>query len=242
MTDTVTDHQATVGHWEPLLASDGHRLSAWSAGADGAGRPGLVVLQEIFGVNAHIREVCGGFAGRGFNVVAPALFDRTRTGVALGYGDGAVDTGRRLRAAIAWDAVLLDVQAAIDSVRSPGGTAVLGYCWGGTLAFLAATRLAGVDCAVGYYGGQTVPFAHERARVPVLLHFGTLDPRIPEADRELIRLHNPQIEIHLFPADHGFNCDHREEWHAASAARALALTLDFLGRYLPVAPAPHPVT
>ncbi len=226
-------HASSVHGAEVVLeAADGHRLDAYLSTPQAPNGAGLVVLHEIFGVNAHIREVCDGYASRGFRAVAPALFDRAKRGVALGYDAAAIDTGRELRAQIAWDAVLLDVQAAIDSVRSPKGTAVVGYCWGGTLAFLSATRLNGVDCAIGYYGAQTIPFAHETPRVPVLFHFGTEDPRIPESDREILGRHNPQIETHLYPADHGFNCDHRKEWHAPSAEKALELTLNFMQRHL----------
>jgi carboxymethylenebutenolidase len=103
----------------------------------------------------------------------------------------------------------------------------------GTLAFLAAARLRGITCAVGYYGGQTAPFAHEKATVPVLLHFGALDPRTPPDYIDAIRRHNAEIEIHTFPADHGFNCDHREEWHEPSASRALELSVAFLDRHMP---------
>jgi carboxymethylenebutenolidase len=215
-----------------LRAADGHRLGAYLSIPANPNGAGLVVLHEIFGVNPHIREVCDDYAQRGFKAVAPALFDRAQRGVALGYDEDCINIGRRLRTAIALDAALLDVQAAIDSIRAPRGTAVVGYCWGGTLAFLAATRLRGLDCAVGYYGAQTIPFAQEKPRVPVLLHFGTMDPRISEADRDTIQRHNPQIETHLFPADHGFNCSHRREWHAPSAAKALELTLDFMHRHM----------
>lgn len=215
-----------------LAAADGHKLDAYLSTPEAPNGAGLVVLHEIFGVNAHIREVCDGYARRGFKAVAPALFDRAKRGVALGYDAQAIDIGRTLRSEIAWDDVLFDVQAAIDSVRSAQGTAVVGYCWGGTLAFLSATRLQGVDCAIGYYGAQTIPFAHETPRVPVLFHFGTEDPRIPESDREIFRRFNPQIETHLYPADHGFNCDHRKEWHAPSAEKALSRTLDFMRRHM----------
>ena len=139
---------------------------------------------------------------------------------------------RDLRSQVGWDGPLRDLQASIDAAGRVGPVAVLGYCWGGSLAFLAATRLRGLRCAVGYYGGQTAPFAHEHVRVPVLLHFGEFDPRVPAADVETIRRHNPGIEIHMFPADHGFNCDHRQEWHAASAAHALDLSLAFMRRHL----------
>jgi carboxymethylenebutenolidase len=204
-----------------------------------AGRA-LVVLQEIFGVNAHIREVCDAFARRGYLAVAPALFDRAERGVELGYDSAAIEKGRRLRAAIGWDAMLLDVSAAV-AAGGAGPVAVLGYCWGGTLAFLAAARLAGIACAVGYYGGQTAPFAQEKVQVPLLLHFGEFDPRTPPDYIDAIRRHNPQIEIHLFPADHGFNCDHRKEWHEPSARSALQLSLAFLDRHMPARPA-YPTT
>ena len=215
-----------------LQAADGHRFAAYLSKPANPNGAGVVVLHEIFGVNAHIRDVCDDYARRGCKAVAPALFDRAQRGVALGYDEAGIETGRRLRSAIPLDGVLLDLQAAIDSLQAPKGVAVLGYCWGGTLAFLAATRLHRVACAVGYYGAQTIPFAHEKPRVPVLFHFGTMDPRISEADRATIRRHNPEIETHLFPADHGFNCDQRKEWHTPSAEKALALTLDFMNRHM----------
>jgi carboxymethylenebutenolidase len=218
-----------------LQAADGHRLAAYRASPHTPTGRGLVVLQEIFGVNAHIREVCDAFAQRGYLTVAPALFDRAERGVELGYDAAAVEKGRRLRAAISWDAMLHDVVAAIAAAGEAGPVAVLGYCWGGTLAFLAAARLTGIACAVGYYGGQTAPFAHEKVKVPVLLHFGEHDPRTPPDYIDAIRRHNPEIAIHTFPADHGFNCDHRKEWHEPSARRALELSLAFLDRHMPPA-------
>jgi len=214
-----------------LAAADGHRLDAYRIRPT-APVAALVVLQEIFGVNQHMRDVCDDYSRRGFSVVAPALFDRAARRIELDYGPESVETGRRLRAAIGWDETLLDVQAAIDAVRADGPVAVLGYCWGGTLAFLAATRLDGVGCAISYYGGQTVPFAKETPQVPVLMHFGEFDPRIPVEDRATIQAANPQIETHIFPADHGFNCNHRKEYDAQIAERALGLTLDFMTRHL----------
>ncbi len=237
MTSRNSDTRASTpvplaGDQVELRSADGHVLAAYRVRPAETPLGGLVVLQEIFGVNRHIREVCDGYAKDGFSVVSPALFDRVAPGTELGYDADSIATGRRLRAAIAWEKTLLDVQAAIDSVRSDGPVAVVGYCWGGTLAFLAATRLEGLACAVSYYGGQTVPFANETPRVPVLMHFGEHDPRIPERDRNIILQANPQIEAHLFPADHGFNCDHREAFHAPSAQRARALTLNFINRHI----------
>jgi carboxymethylenebutenolidase len=215
-----------------ITARDGFAPGAYLSSPTCSSKGGIVLLHEIFGVNAHVREVCDGYAGRGYITLAPALFDRVERGVELGYDAEGIDKGRRLREAIGWEKTLLDVQAAIDSVRSAGPVAVIGYCWGGTLAFLSTTRLEGVACAVGYYGGQTVPFAREVPKVPVMLHFGEFDPRIPSNDVEEIRRYNPQIEMHIFPADHGFNCDHRKEWHEPSARAALNLTLAFMDRHM----------
>ena len=234
MSDTIgeTNPVAVGSSAITLCAADRHRLSAYRAVPAQRPAGGLVVLHEIFGVNAHIREVCIDYAQRGFLAIAPALFDRAAPEVELGYDAAAVERGRAVRAGIPLEASLLDLQAAIDAASAAGPVAVLGYCWGGTLAFLAAARLAGVACAVGYYGGQTMPFAHEKVRVPLLLHFGQLDPRIPPADIATILQHNPGIESHSFPADQGFNCDHRKEWHGPSAHRALERTLAFRGRHL----------
>ena len=215
-----------------MTARDGFTLRGYRAVPPGRPKGGIVVLHEIFGLNAHIREVCEGYARLGYLAIAPALFDRAQRGVELAYGPDDIEQGRLLRAAIAWNDSLLDVQAAIDGAAAGGSVGVIGYCWGGTLAFLAATRLEHVACAVSYYGGQTVPFAAEKLRVPMLMHFGDYDPRIPEADIEAVLRHNPQIEVHRHPADHGFNCDHRKEFHAPSAERALAQTLEFLNRAL----------
>jgi carboxymethylenebutenolidase len=224
-----------------LQAADGHQLAAYRASPRMPSGRAIVILQEIFGVNAHIREVCDALARRGYLTIAPALFDRAERGVELGYDAEAVEKGRRLRAAIGWDATLMDVSAAVAAAGAAGRAAVLGYCWGGTLAFLSAAWLRGIACAIGYYGGQTVPFADERVQVPLLLHFGEFDPRTPPHDIDTIRRHNPQIEMHMFPADHGFNCDHRKEWHEPSARRALELSLAFLDRHMP-AQAAFPTT
>lgn len=215
-----------------VTTADGHQLSVYRSEPVGGGIAGLVVLQEIFGVNRHIREVCDGYARLGFSVVAPALFDRVARKVDMDYGAESIERGRQLRAKIDWDESILDVQAAIDEVKDLGPVAVLGYCWGGTLAFLAATRMDSVGCAIAYYGGQTVPFAQETPRVPVMMHFGERDPRIPAADREIIHAANPGIEMHVFAADHGFNCDHRDEYDKPSAEKALRLSLDFMAKHL----------
>ena len=217
-----------------LRTVDGHELSAYRAAPPNP-IGGIVLLHEIFGVNQHIREVSEGYAREGYLTIAPALFDRAERDVELGYDKAAIDKGRDLREAVGWRGALLDVQATINAAEEGGPVAVIGYCWGGSLAFVAAARLIGLSCAVGYYGAQTMPFAQEEVHVPVMLHFGEFDPRIPPEDIETIRSANPEIDIHSFPADHGFNCDHRKEWHTESAQRALTLTLGFLRRHLSTA-------
>ncbi|MFO1412721.1 MAG: dienelactone hydrolase family protein [Burkholderiales bacterium] len=228
----MSDRPPMRGEFIGLTASDGHRLRAYRSAPEGAPRGALVVLHEIFGCNAHIREVCDGYADRGYLAIAPALFDRAERDVEMDYGPASIERGRALRAAIGWDASVRDVAAAIDAAAAGGPVGVIGYCWGGTLAFLAATRLGGLACAVSYYGGQTTPFARERIRVPMLMHFGEQDPRILPDDIRAQAQGNPDIEMHLYPADHGFNCDHRKEWHRESAAQALARTLEFFDRHL----------
>ncbi|MCC0051754.1 MAG: dienelactone hydrolase family protein [Rhodobiaceae bacterium] len=215
-----------------LRAEDGHSLDAWCVEPDGDAHWGAVILQEIFGVNAHVRETCERYADLGACAIAPALFDRAQRKTELDYNAEGVAIGRELRERVGWDAAVADVKAAVDEASRYGPVCVIGYCWGGTLAFLSATRFDNVACAISYYGGQTVPFAHEKIAAPVMMHFGSEDPRIPEADREIIQSGNPGIEAHVYPADHGFNCDHRKEFHAPSAALSMERNLAFLAAHI----------
>lgn len=214
-----------MGAWTELIAADGHRLTAWRAEPVAERRGGLVVLPEIFGVNGHMRGVADGFAALGYEALVPALFDRAERGIELGYGPADVERGRTLRAGIPIDRVLADMAAAVAALKLPVGA--VGYCWGGSLAWLAALRLP-VGVAVGYYGGQIVQFLDEMPKVPVLLHFGDRDAGIPLADVERIRAAHPAVPIHLYPAGHGFNCDQRRDYDAASARLAGERTLAFL--------------
>lgn len=224
-------------NWIELTASDGHRLQAWCARPDGQARGAVVVLQEIFGVNKHIRAVCDRLAEQGWLAVAPALFDRAETQQALAYDAAAVARGRELQGRVGNDAALLDVQAALDwSAAQPGvagRVAVLGFCWGGTLTWLAAARLQGIGAAIAYYGTNIAAHLQERPRVPVLLHFGEQDPHIPPQHVADIERAYPDIALHRYPAGHGFNCDDRAAFHADSAALAGARTLAFLKEVFP---------
>jgi len=215
-----------------LTAADGHELDAWRADPAGEARGGIVVVQEIFGVNEHIRDICERLAGTGYTAIAPAVFDRVETGVELGYDDDGIARGRELRGGIQWDEVMADIAAAVEVLKAEGKVGVVGFCWGGSLAWLAACRL-GVDAAVGYYGGQIIDFKDEQPTCPVLLHFGETDGSIPLTDVEAIKDAQPKVPVHVYEgAGHGFNCDRRGSFDAASAATAWDLTLSLFVEHI----------
>ena len=228
-----------MGEMLSLTAEDGHRLAAYRAAPAGAPRGGLVVVQEIFGVNSHIKRTCDGFAADGYVALAPALFDRVERDYATGYASADVDRGRAVRGKLSIDQAVMDVRAAVrelarsGSPGSPGSkVGVVGYCFGGTMAWLAATRIAGLAAAVGYYGGGIADAVQEQPRCPVMLHFGETDASIPKEHWEKVRAHHPGIPVHVYPAGHGFNCDERGSYHAESARLARERTLAFLRQHL----------
>lgn len=223
-----------IGSMTTLHTADGKSIGAYVAKPAGAPRAALLVLQEIFGVNRHMKAVTDGFAASGLLSLAPALFDRVKPGVELGYQADDVAAGRDLRAGTTLDGTLADMEAGIAELRrlAPGvKIGVIGYCWGGSLAFMSATRLK-VDAAVGYYGGQIIPFVKEQPKAPVMLHFGEFDKGIPLTDVAVIQAEHPGIPVHLYPAGHGFNCTERADYNAEASALALSRTMAFLGRNL----------
>ena len=218
-----------MGETITLKADDGHELAAYLARPAGTTTGGLVVLQEIFGVNAHIRGVTDGFAADGFTALAPALFDRAERGVELGYDGEGVDRGRTIRAGIELDDALRDVAAAIQHLKQQHeSVAVVGYCWGGSLAWGSATRLEGVARAVCYYGGMLPDMASETPRCPVIAHFGESDTTIPMDKVEAFKKAQQGVPVYVYPAGHGFNCDARASFDAESARLARERTLEFL--------------
>lgn len=206
------------------------RISAWKATPNIPPRGGVVVVQEIFGVNAHIRSVTDRFASHGYLAVAPALFDSVHPGVELGYDEAGVARGREIVAELGFEGALDGVRAAYDHLFGEVKVAVVGFCWGGSVAFLANTRFGAP--AVSYYGGRTVPLLHERPKAPLLLHFGETDPIIPPEDVEKHREALPGAEIRVWPAGHGFNCDVRADYNPEVAQRAMERTLHFLEQTL----------
>jgi len=210
--------------WIELTAADGHRFDAYRAAPKGVARGALVVLPEIFGINRHIRRVCDGFAAAGYTVLAPALFDRAERKVELGYDDAGRTHGITLMKSMERESTLRDTQAALAHL---GDAAVVGYCWGGSIAWLAAARLP-VRAAIGYYGGQIGQTLDEVPRAPVLLHFGEQDPNIPLSVAEGVRQRHPAVIVHTYPAGHAFNRDEGKTYDADSAALALRRTLGLL--------------
>jgi carboxymethylenebutenolidase len=215
-----------------LTAADGVTIDAYRADPPGKPKGGLVVLQEIFGVNAHIRRVADGFAAKGYLVIAPALFDRTKPGVELGYTPEDIPAGVALVGEVGHDKTMLDVAAAVKAASEGGKVGVVGYCWGGSLAYAAACSIDGVAAAVGYYGGNIAKSLASKPRVPLMLHFGEKDAHIPMSDVAAIKAALPQVPIYTYDADHGFNCDARGSYDKPSAAEALDRTLAFFAQHL----------
>jgi carboxymethylenebutenolidase len=222
-----------VGHPIKLTASDGFQLGGYRADPATAPKAALVVIQEIFGVNHHIRNVCDRFASAGYVAVAPAIFDRIERDFQSGYSPDEVAVARKFVANPDWTAMLRDVQAAIDSVKSVGPVGIVGFCLGGSVAYAAATKLTGLSAAIGYYGGAIVRFADDNPGVPMMLHFGEKDAGIPLGDVETIRAKQPDLEVHVYPgAQHGFSCDERASYDKASADIAWHRTLAFFAKHL----------
>ena len=219
-----------MGMMIELTAADGHRFGAYQAGPDGAAKS-LVVVQEIFGVNSHIRRVCDRFAAEGFRVVAPALFDRATPGIELGYTQDDVAKGLALRAKVPEAGAMMDIEAAAKALG--GSVGVVGYCWGGTLAWWGATRSSSFKAAVGWYGGGIAASCDETPRCPVQLHFGADDHGIPLTDVEKIRAAQPGIEVFVYDgAGHGFGCDERGSYHPDAYKMAQDRTLAFFNNNL----------
>ena len=219
-----------IGRSISLRAADGHNLNAYEARPDAPPRGGIVLVQEIFGVTAHIKSVCDGYSAQGYHVVAPALFDRISPGLELGYSKDDAATGRAMRARISWEQVFADVVAAQTLIQTSGKTAVLGYCWGGTVAWRSATQLPNVAGAVCYYATGIEPYVADQPCCPVLMHFGDNDPiATPEHARQLRTAHaDASVSIQTYPASHGFNCDEIANFHPPSAELALQRSLAFL--------------
>jgi carboxymethylenebutenolidase len=207
---------------------DGFELSAYRAAPDDARRGGLLLIQEIFGVTDHIRELCDGFAADGYEVIAPSFYDRLEPGFAADYTQEAIQKGVRYSQATPWDQVAGDAQAALDALEGP--RFVTGYCWGGAATWLVACRCEGVAAASAFYGRRISELVDETPRCPTILHFGKTDASIPMEKVEEIREAHPDLPIYLYDAGHGFVSDRRADYHADSARLARLRTLQLFAR------------
>ena len=222
-----------MGQTITLTASDGFKLGGYRAEPATKPKASIVVIQEIFGVNSHIRDVCDRFAAERYVAVAPAIFDRIEPNFQSGYSPDEVAVARKFVANPDWAAMLRDTQAAIDSVKDVGPVGIVGFCLGGSVVYGAATKANDLSAAVGYYGGAIVRFADDRPKVPTLLHFGEKDTGISMTDVETIKAKRPDVEIQIYPgAQHGFNCDQRASYDRPSADLAWQRTLAFFAKHL----------
>ncbi len=228
-----------MGQFTSLTSADGFTFSAYVAQPEGTPRGAIVVLQEIFGVNSHIRAVADRFAAQGYLAVAPATFDRVKTGVELGYTADDMSAGMTLKSAVEAlpdTEVLQDIQAAIDHAVELGGgkVGIIGFCWGGLLAWRSACLLKGLSAAVPYYGGGITSQTEiaRQPQCPVMAHFGDRDHWIPMEGIEAFKQAHPDVAVHVYSADHGFNCDQRGSHDEAAAKLARERTLAFLAEQL----------
>lgn len=221
-----------MGKHLSLTTSDNHTLAAYRADPIGKPKGAMVVGQEIFGVNSHIRNVCDRLAAAGYVAIAPALFDRFVRDFESGYSPAEVEHARTYIAKIDWPKMLHDIQSGIDEVKLIGPVGVIGFCMGGSIAFLSATRLSGLNAAVGFYGSAVVKFADETPKCPVQLHFGEADYSIPMSDVEIVKEKRKDCEIYTYPAGHGFYCDERGSYSPDSAKLAWQRTLEFLDKHM----------
>ena len=216
-----------------LTAKDGHTLSAYRADPEGAPKGAVIVLQEASGVNPHIQKLVDAFAAKGYVAVAPSLFDVVKTDVSLGYDATSRAEGLDLVRQVETDRAFADIQAAVDAVKDVGKVAVVGYSWGGYLAYASGNRVKGLACAIGYYGDAVVQDFREKRKAPTLLHFGENDASNSSADLTQFRAHRPDVSAFTYAgAGHGFNCDEHEDYNQEASEAALVRTLFWISQYV----------
>jgi carboxymethylenebutenolidase len=226
-----------MGQFTDIKAADGQAIPAYVAQPKGQAKGGIVVIQEIFGVNAHIRNVTDGYAEQGYLAIAPAIFHRVKPDVELGYEQDDMQQGMALKTAteaLPSPGVMQDIQAAIRYASQAGKVGIVGFCYGGLLTWRSACTLQGLAAAVPYYGGgvTTPDEVARQPKCPVLAHFGDQDHWIPLESVEAFRKAHPGVEVHVYHANHGFNCDHRASYNAEAAKLARERTLAFFGKHV----------
>jgi carboxymethylenebutenolidase len=218
-----------MAEFNTLMARDGHEFRAYLAAPKGRPRGALIVIQEIFGINAHMRSVTDGYAADGYLAIAPSLFDRVRKGIELGYNEQTMQEGFGYVKQLKRDEILKDLSAALAVVKHAGRVGTVGFCWGGGISYLSACELP-IAAAACYYGGSIVNYLDKKPRCPVMYHFGEKDHYITAADREPNKADNPEGVFHIYPADHAFNRDVGSNYEPKSAALARQRTLEFFAK------------
>ncbi len=222
-----------MGNMIQLASADGHKFNAYRAEPNGKARGALVVVQEIFGVNKHIKELADGFAAEGYLSIAPAFFERKEKNFDRGYTQADIDAGRTIAMALDWNNTMKDLQVAIDNVKSAGKVGIIGYCWGGTTSWVAACRANGLSCSLPFYGGGVANMTGEKPKVPVQFHWGHNDHAIPLADVWKIEKEHPTAESYVYAdAGHGFTCDHRGSYHEPSKILSRQRAIAFLHKHV----------
>ena len=221
-----------MGQMTEAQMNDGVSIRVYRADPQGTPRGGIVIMHEAYGMNSHIRDMCERYAAEGYLTFSPALYDRVEHGTEIpGYGDEDLEAALRLRKGADWDQSAADMRATIELAREAGPVGVVGYCWGGSLAWLAATR-CGVQAAVSYYGGQIIQFIDEQPGCPFLAHFAEHDVHVPPESASVLKEHHPNVPIYMYDANHGFNCDQRVDFDSGSAELAQQRTSDFISAHL----------
>jgi carboxymethylenebutenolidase len=222
-----------LGKQISLTTSDGHKLGAYRADPSAKPKGGLVVIQEIFGVNHHIRAICDRLAQEGYVAVAPAMFDRFKPSFESGYTPDEIAAARALVGNIDWDKAIKDIDAALGEIKAAGPCGIIGFCFGGTAAFVSACKLTGLKAAISYYGGGIAKNADDKPKCPVQMHFGEKDAGIPLSDVETIKQKQPQAEVYVYPdAAHGFHCDERASFNKNASMIAWKRSMEFLAKNL----------
>jgi carboxymethylenebutenolidase len=221
-----------MGKMIQLTAADGHKLDAYRADPTGRPRGAIVVIQEIFGVNKHIKEVADGYAADGYVAIAPAMFDRAQKGFDVGYTPEDIAKGREVRAKVTTEMAMHDAQAAVNEAKRSGKVGMVGYCWGGFVTWMASNKVSGLVAAAPYYGGGILDNADLQPKVPVMGHFGDKDQHIPVDGVKKLAEKHPKQQIFIYAADHGFNCNHRGSYNAAAAKQARERTLEFFRKHV----------
>lgn len=215
-----------------LISGDGHQFSAYRADPIEAPKGAVVVVQDTFGIDAHIRKAADEFAAHGYVAIAPALFDRVKANVELTHDESGLAEGQDLARQIGTEQALADIQAAVDAVKETGKVAIVGYSWGGYLAYLSGNRVNGLACAIGYYGPGIEQEYREKRKIPTLVHFGEKDPMIPFEAVTQFRAHRPDVSTFSYPASHGFDCGEDSRYDPEANRAALSQTLFWISQYV----------